>query len=87
MITTVTEAAIIMEQYLLKSIKTIIRDGSRDLTIPKTELSLAKGSHFELLTVATKKSEPGVGGILDATLIYSVQKSWNMLIHCPVHYV
>ena len=81
MITTVTEAAITMQQYLLKSIKKIIRDGHRVLTTPKTELSLV--SHFEVLPVATKKSHPGVGGIqkkphpgvggiLDATLMYSV---------------
>ena len=83
MITTVTKAAITMQQYLLKLIKKIIRDGHRFFTTPKTELSLVKVSHFEVLPVATKKSHPGVGGIqkkshpgvggiLDATLMYSV---------------
>ena len=53
----------------------ITRCGSRNLSKPKTKLSLAKVNYFQLSHFATKNSLPGAVGILDATPINSVQKS------------
>ena len=63
----------------------MLKYGSTNYSIPNTEPSLAKVNHYQLLPVATKNSLLGVGEILDAGLINSVQKSWNMLRHCPLH--
>ena len=55
---------------IITTVMIIIR--SRNSSTPKTELSLTKPNHFQLLPVATKNSLSGVGGNLDATLINSV---------------
>lgn len=80
MIEAETEAAITMTTIFCKSDNNSnIRYECRNLSKPKTELSSAKVSPFQPLTPITKSPFSDVVGVLDATLIKSVQMSWNML--------
>lgn len=88
MIEAETEAAITMTTIFCKSDNNSnIRYECRNPSKPKTELSSAKVSHFQPLTRITKNPFSDVVGVLDATLINSVQMSWKCsnARHCPLH--